>query len=134
MGCLLRSHPVYTNYARAIEDLSTRIRTEGVELELLTNTISHTTTTDETLETHALKVVTTADSNDTTLEGLIDALTDTPTKYANSTMAKFKLVSFQDTSINKDGITELIIRQNEFLHVTMMNSVVDRGTCDDTLR
>jgi len=81
--------------------------------------ISHTTTKGETLKIHGLKVVTTADNSNVILEGLINALVDTPTKYANSTMAKFKLVPFRNTASNKDEITELIVRQNSFLHATM---------------
>ena len=74
---------MYTNYAQAAEDLLMRIGTGGVELDLSSHTISHTTTKGETLKTHALKVVTTADNRDVILEELIDALTDTPAQYAN---------------------------------------------------
>ena len=94
----------------------------------------HTTTKGEILKTHALKVVTTSGNNGVIPEGLIDALTDTPTKHANSTTDKFKLVLLRNTEISKDRITDLIVRQNEFSHATMATSAVDGGICDDTFK
>ena len=83
VGWLLRSYHTYKHYARATEDILMQIETKGVELELSHHTISHTTTTGEIIKIHALKVVITADNCNDILEGLINALTDTPTKYTN---------------------------------------------------
>ena len=101
---------MYKNYARSKEDLLIRIGIEGGELERSPHTISHTTAKGETIKTHALKVVTTAENSDVILEELIDALMNTPAQYANSMMDEFKLVPFGNTSINKYGITELIVQ------------------------
>ena len=103
-------------------------------LGLLPHTISHTTTKGETLKPHALQVISMTGSSDVILEGLIDTLTYAPTKYANLTTAEFKLVSFRNTAISKDGIMELIVQQNSFLHATMQISVVDGGICDDIFK
>jgi hypothetical protein len=132
IGWLLRSHPTYTNYARATSDLLRRIGAIGAELELSPHSISHTSTSGEVLRTRALKVVTTAEQSDKILEGLITALTGEPVEeFANSTTAEFKLIPFQNTAINRDGIEELVRRQNDFLHRTSATSVVDMGTGDE---
>ena len=65
------------------------------------------------------------------LNGLIEALTETPIEYATSTTAEFKLIPFQNTAINRDGIEELVVRQNSFLHVTTATSVVNVGKGDE---
>lgn len=65
------------------------------------------------------------------MDGLIGALTETPTQYANSTTVEFKPIPFQNTQISREGITELVLRQNDFLHATMATPVVYRGKCDD---
>ena len=49
-------------------------------------------------------------------------------------MAKFKLVPLRNTAINKDGIEELIVQHNIFLHVTMATSILDSGTGDDIFK
>ena len=133
IGWLLRSHPTYTNYARATADLLRRIGENGTELELSPHSISHTSTSGEVLRTRALKVVTTAEHSDKILEGLITALTGDPAEeYADSTTAAFKLIPFQNTAINRDGIEELVRRQNDFLHRTSATSVVNVGTGDES--
>ena len=94
IGWLLRSHLSYTNYAKATTDLLERIGVEGAELELSPHTISHTITRGEVLYTPALKVVTMEEHSDTILNGLIEALTETPTEFATSTTAELKLIPF----------------------------------------
>ena len=106
---------------------------EGAELELSPHTISHTTIRGEVLRTQALKVATTEKQSDTVLHGLIEALTDTLTEFATSTTTVFKLIPFQNTAINRDGIEELVVRQNSFLHVTTATSVVNRSNGDEII-
>ena len=106
-------------------DLLKRIGEEGAELKLSPHAISYTTTSGEVLRTRALKVVTTEEQSDAVLNGLIEALTETPTKYATSTTAEFKFTPLQNTAINRDGIEELVVCQNYFLHVTTSTSVVN---------
>jgi len=72
-------------------------------------------------------VVITEEQSETVLNGLIEALMETPPEYATSTTAEFKLIPFQITAINRDGIEELEVRQNSFLHVTAATSVVNVG-------
>ena len=43
----------------------------------------------------------------------------------------FKLITFRDNAIGRDGITELIAWQNNFLHNTVAISVGDSGNGDD---
>ena len=132
VGWLLRSHPSYTNYARATADLLRRIGVDGAELELSPHTLSHTMADGEVLRTRALKVVTTEEHSDTILDGLITALTSDPVdEWASSTTASFKLVPFRNTAISRSGITELIERQKVFLHRTMATSVIFMGTGDE---
>ena len=57
----------------------------------------------------------------TVMNGLIECLTHT--------MVDFKLIPFQNNVIGRDGITELITCQNNFLHRSMVTSVVDGGDC-----
>ena len=64
------------------------------------------------------------------LDGLIEALTTTPGEFAASTTAAFKLIPFRNHAISKDGMTELMTRQNDFLHHTAAISVVNGGYCD----
>ena len=65
------------------------------------------------------------------LNSLIEALTETPVEYAASTTAEFKLIPLQNTAINRDGTEELVVRQNSFLHVTTVTSVVNAGNGDE---
>ena len=79
----------------------------------------------------ALKLVTTEDQSETILNSLIEVITETLTELATSTTAEFKLIPFQNTAINRDGIQELGVRQNSFLHVTTATSVINGGSGDD---
>ena len=65
------------------------------------------------------------------LNSLIEALTETPVEYAASTTAEFKLILFQNTAINRDGIEELVVRKNSFLHETAATSVMNAGNGDE---
>lgn len=76
---------------------------------------------------HVLRVVTTEDDSEAALYGLIDTLTCTPLEAKLSTTVYFKVTPFQNNDIGRDGITELITRQNNLLHNTMATSVVDGG-------
>lgn len=40
----------------------------------------------------------------------------------------FKLITFQNTAINRTGITELVTRQNDLLHRTIATTVVNVDT------
>ena len=132
IGWLLRSHPSYTNFPRATSDLIKRIGVEGIEIELSPHALSHTTTDGHVLRTRALKVVTTEEHGEAVLEGLIDALTGpVPDEFSDSTTAAFKLVPFNNSAITRDGVAELVERQNDFLHRTTATSVVDMGDGDE---
>ena len=67
----LYSHPSYTNYAMATTNLLQRIGADGVELELSSHSLLHTTGDRWVLRTRALKVVTTGELSVTFLDGLI---------------------------------------------------------------
>ena len=129
VGWLLMSHPQYTNFRAATRDLKARIG-EEVEIELSPHTISHNTTKNTTITTRALKVVTNDEDCGRVLDGLIDALTTTPKEYLASNTAAFKLIPFRNHAIGRDGMTELMTRQNDFLHHTVAISVVNGGSCD----
>ena len=79
------------------------------------------------MRTNALKVVTTETDSQDVLDGLITALTKTPRDFQSSPTVDFKLIPFQDNAIGRDGITELIERQNNYLHKTWAISVIDGG-------
>ena len=129
IGWILRSHPQYTNFRAATRDLIARIWDE-VEIEHSPHTISHGTSKNTTITTKALKVVTNDADSGRVLDGLIEALTTTPGEFAASTTAAFKLIPFRNHAITKDGMTELMTRQNDFLHHTAAISVVNGGYCD----
>lgn len=112
------SHLTYTNFNKATTDLVTRIG-DAVELELSPHMISHCSTDQRIIKTNALKVVTTAKDSKAVLNGLIRALTVTPAKFRTLTTRNFKLIHFQDNEIDLEGLTELITRQNGFLHYTV---------------
>ena len=119
---------------RTTADLLKRIGAEGAELELSPHTISHNTSRGDVLRMRALKVVTTEEQSETVLNGLIEALTETPPEYATSTTAEFKSIPFQNTVINRYGIGELVVRQNYFLHETTATSVVNVGKGDEIFK
>lgn len=98
MGWLLRNHPTYTNFNKATTDLVSRIG-EAVELELLPHTISHRSADQRYFKTSALKVVTISKDSEVVLNGLIRALTVTPSEFRTSTTRDFKLIPFQDNTI-----------------------------------
>jgi len=131
VGWLLHSHPTYTNFAQATKDLLARINIKDLEIELSPHAISHKNVNDEIMRTNALKVVTTAEDSKVVLDGLITALTKTPREFQSSSTADFKLIPFQDNAIGRDGITELIERQNNYLHKTWAISVMDGGDGND---
>ena len=123
------SHPQYTNFRAATRDLIERIG-EEVEIELSPHTISHNSTKNTTITTRALKVVTNDEDCGRVLDGLIEALTTTPKEYLASNTASFELIPFRNHAIGRDGMTELMTRQNDFLHHTVAISVVNGGSCD----
>ena len=130
IGWLLRSHPTYTHFKTATEALIQRIGANPpVEIELTPHTITHRATDSQVIRTHALKVVTVEHDADKVLNGLIESLTRTPKEFQYSTTVDFKLIPFQSNAIGREGITELITCQNNFLHSTVATSVIDGGDC-----
>lgn len=91
--------------------------------------ITHKGVDNQTLRNHALKVVTVEEDSDAVLHGLIKALTRASPEFNYSTTVDFKLTPFQHNAIGRHGITQLITRQNNFLHSSMATSVVDWGDC-----
>jgi len=82
-------------------------------MELTPHTISHKNGDYEIMRTNALKAITIAMDSQEVLNGLITALTKTPREFQSSLTVDFKLISFQDNVIGRDGITELIERQKK---------------------
>ena len=90
----------------ATEDLIKRIGADPpVELELSPHSITHRAGDNQTVRTNALKVVSTEEDAGTVLNGLIEALTNTPQEYTHSTTVDFKLIPFQNNVIGRDGLT-----------------------------
>ena len=131
IGWLLKSHPAYTKYLKTTEDLLARIQKKGVELELSPHSISHQNANEKVMRTNTLKVVTTEEDSQDALDGLIEALTEPQEDFLASLTFNFKLTPFRNNTIERDGITELIARQNTFLHNIVDISVVDCGNGDD---
>ena len=77
-----------------------------------------------------MRVNTTQDDGEPVLNGLINALIETPHSFRRSNTRDFKLIPFQDNTIGRDGLTELITQQNELLHSTIAILVVDGGWCN----
>lgn len=77
-----------------------------------------------------LKVVTTFKDSEVVLDGIIWELTVTLANFRSSTTRYFKLIPFQDNSIGRERLTELITRKNGFIHSMMASSVVDGGWYD----
>ena len=76
IGWILCSHPTYTPFKTAMEELIKRIGTEPlVELELSPHALTHRAADNQTIQTHALKVVTVERDLDTVLNGLMNSLT-----------------------------------------------------------
>ena len=94
VGWLLHSHPTYTNYAHATQDLLQRMGNTDLEMELTPHTIAHKNGEDEIMRTNALKVVTTEADSQAVLDGLIVALTKTPKEFQTSSTVDFKLIPF----------------------------------------
>ena len=83
---------------------------KGLDMELSSHNISHTNANDETMQTNALKVVTTENDSQAILDGHFHALTKTPKEYQASSIVDYKLISYQDNAIGRDDIAELIER------------------------
>ena len=114
----------------ATEDLIKRIGAEPpIKLELTPHSITHMVGDNQTVRTNALNVVSIDEDAEAVLNGLIEALTSTPQEYNYLTTVDFKLTPFQNNAIGRDGLTQLITRQNNFLHNSMVTSVVDGGHC-----
>lgn len=85
------------------------------------------------MRTDALKVVTTEDDSQAILDELIKALTQTRKEYQASSTVDFKLTPFQDNAIGREGIADLIERQNNYMHNTFTISVFDEGNGEKQL-
>ena len=135
IGWIICSHPTYTPFKTVMEEFIKRIGTEPlVELELSPHALTHRAADNQTIRTHALKVVTVERDLDTVLNGLINSLTRTFTEFKYSTTVDFKLIPFQNNAISGEGITELFARQNNYLHNTMATWVVDSGDCRQVIK
>lgn len=60
-----------------------------------------------------------------------NSTTKTHKKHQSSLTIDFKVIPFQVNAIGRDGITDLIKRQNNYLHNTFAISVVDDGDGED---
>jgi len=100
-------------------------------MKLFSHKISHENANNKTMQTNALKVVTTENDSQAILDGLIHGLTKTPKEYQASLTVDYKLILFQKNAIGKDGIAKLVERQSKYLHKTYDISVLNRGDGED---
>jgi len=113
---LTRIHPTCKYFNTATTNLVKRSR-EADELEIFTLTISHCSSEQHYIKTSALRLVSAFKDIALVLDVLILALTVTPPNFRMSTTWYFKIIPFQDNVIGREGLTQLITRQNDFLHL-----------------
>ena len=107
IGWLLRSHPTYTHFKTATEELIARIGANPpVALELSPHSLTHRAADNQVIRTQALKVVTVEEDAEAVLDGLIESLTRTPPEFKYSTTVDFKLIPFKNNTISGGGLAQ----------------------------
>ena len=129
LGWLLYSHPEYTNFVQAVEDLTSRMKTRELEFELLPHNIVHMNSQGIKMNTKALKVRANYDDREKVMRELMEAFknTDYEALSVMSNTKRFKLIPFTNHLMSVDQVTELLVRQNVFLHQCHAISVINIG-------
>ena len=91
----------YTNHVRATKKFPKSVGYNTVRFEFSSYTVTHHISNQEPIKMNALKFGFTEQSGTKILNGLIDALTKTPTAHSSSTTVDFKLIPFLDNVIGK---------------------------------
>ena len=133
LGWILNAHPSFTHQKYAINELKKRMENLDIEIEISPHTISHTTSDNKQIRTNTLRIDSTADHSHKAMDLLIKALTNTPSEHSTSPTQAYKIIPFQNHGLSTDEITELIYRQNKFLHETSAISIINAGDGDAIL-
>ena len=110
-----------------MEEVSVVVKEKSRVRYISPHTIFHSTSKNQTISTRALTLVTMDQDSTAVFKWFIDALKETPLEFEASNTAGFKLIPFQNHAIGRDGLMELITRQNDFLHHTIVILVVNGG-------
>ena len=137
VGWLLYLHPEYTNQRLAVHDLRSRMTTRKLEFEVVPHNIVHTTRDNVKISTRALKVRTNFNDKDEVIKELMEALKKGPLDpklVCTSNTGMFKFIPFGKATFNTNQMTQLIKKQNTFLHKTHAISVVNMRYLDGVFR
>ena len=129
----LYSHAEYSNQELARADLQRRMGRECADFELVHHTSSHITSNGTRITTKSLKVRAAYDSRQEFFRGLLECMklgTDDPKLTDMSNTGEWKLIPFAQNTISRDQMTDLIKKQNRYLHDVRAISFINLGSLE----
>ena len=133
IGWCLYSHAEYSNQELARADLQRRMGRECADFELVPHTSSHITSDGTKITTKSLKVRADHDSRQEIFRGLLECMklgTDNPKLTDMSNTGEWKLIPFAQNTISRDQMTDLIQKQNRYLHDVRAISFINLGSLE----
>ena len=131
IGWLLNSHAEYSNHEMARADLQHRMDREENDFELVPHTSNHMTSEGTQMTTKSLKLRADYGYHQKIFMSVLNCLKkgrDDPRLTEMSNTAEWKLIPFAQNTLSRDQMTELIKKQNQYLHqvhaISLINMVL----------
>lgn len=133
IGWILSSHAEYSNQELACADLRHRMDRPENDFELVPHTINHLTSAGTKVTTKALKLRTEYDSRQVVFRKMLECLKlgRNDSRLTNmSNTGDWKLIPFAQNTISRDQMTELVKKQNRYLHEVTAISFINLGSLE----
>ena len=137
IGWLLISHVKYSNQVMARSDLQRRMVRDTIDFELVPHTLSHITSKGTEIAIKLLKVRADYDSRQVIFMSLLECLkkgSDNTSLTEMSNTAEWKLIPFAQNTLSRDQATELIKKQNWYLHQAHAILFINIGSLDGSFQ
>ena len=137
IGWMLHSHAEYSNQALAVVDLQRRMGREESDFELVPHSSSHMTSEGTKIITKSLKLRADYNSSQVIFRSVLERLKmrrDDPRLTAMSNTGDWKLIPFAQNTPSRDQMTEIIKKQNRYLHEMKAISFINLGSLEGSFR
>ena len=137
IGWMLHSHAEYSNQALAVADLKRRMGREESDFELVPHSSSHMTSEGTKIITKSLKLRADYNSRQVIFRSVLERLKlrrDDPRLTAMSNTGYWKLIPFAQNTLSRDQMTEIMKKQNRYLHEMKAISFINLGSLEGSFR
>ena len=134
---MLHSHAEYSNQELAVADLQQRMGREEADFELVPRSSWYMTSAGTKMITKSLKLRAVYDSHQVIFCSVLERIKmgrDDPRLTPMSNTGDWKLILFAQNTLSQDQMTEIMKKQNRYLHNMKAVSFINLGSLEGSFR